>query len=145
MVTVKVGDRVQSIPFNGAAVKHHIGCTGTVIRWPTHAKGPTIKWDDGVISKHSPSLLIPLVEPVDDPLPPAPGSVRYYSSTTEDRCLDVAPGNECVRLWSRKIHQNGVTFVSLDADSALDLAHDLTRMAMEIKRKQRAAEQKLDD
>lgn len=83
-----------------------------------------------------PSERFELVEEQDDPLPPAPESVRYYTSTRKMNYLDIQVnpyGELCIAATSDRD-----TFYNyLDADAALQLAHDLTRMAMEIKRKEK--------
>lgn len=89
-------------------------------------------------------------EEQDDPLPPAPESVRYATMQYEwqgaynDQHLTVSRDTFNGTL---KMHVQGNTnstrnknmslSVLLDADGALNLAHDLTRMAMEIRRKER--------
>lgn len=91
-----------------------------------------------------------LVEQVDDTLPPAPESVRYatmqyeWQGTYNDQHLTVSRDTFTGAL---AMHMQGNTHstrnkdmslsVLLDADDALNLAHDLTRMAMEIKRKEK--------
>lgn len=77
---------------------------------------------------------------VDDPLPPAPESVRYYHqgyhSIHADAFLDVHSGHFASgpRIRINDKNNRGIT---IDADTALQLAHDLRRMAMEIKRKEK--------
>jgi hypothetical protein len=81
-----------------------------------------------------------LVQEGDDPLPPAPEVVMYHSDNNPDRRLDVSCATDCLMLYSRKVSQHDVTVLRLDPDAALQLAHDLTRMAMQIKREQRDSE-----
>lgn len=88
-------------------------------------------------------------EPKDEELPPVPASVTYMNSKRD-------PGND-QRLVLEKdngggeglmyigvIPRKGSTRakeeigINIDPDSALQLAHDLRRMAMEIKRKEKA-------
>lgn len=77
----------------------------------------------------------------EDPLPPAPESVRYYTSPGKVNYLDVhidTYGELCIAATSGRD-----TFHNyLDADAALQLAHDLNRMANEIKRKEKQQERK---
>lgn len=83
-------------------------------------------------------------EEQDDPLPPAPKSVMYFNSIRDvgnDQCITVEPDNDpyyagtlCISVHPRGDYA-GYQSVSLDPDAALQLAHDLRRMAMEIKRK----------
>lgn len=86
-----------------------------------------------------------VIEEADEELPPVPGSVYYpdmYTLLTGKRAAGDTSGltvrqspytEEAISLsidhskWTR-----------LDADAALQLAHDLRRMAMEIKRKEKA-------
>lgn len=87
-----------------------------------------------------------LVEEQDDPLPPAPDSVLYFNSIRDrcnDQCITVRPdddpcyeGTLCISVHPRGDY-TGYQSVVLDPDAALQLAHDLRRMAMEIKRKGR--------
>ena len=80
---------------------------------------------------------------VDDPLPPAPESVRYNEGT-------VGFAFEVKSLVENTYHPNRIRlgvlcgdrasthkYVVIDPDTALQLAHDLNRMANEIKRKER--------
>lgn len=86
---------------------------------------------------------VPYQEEQDDPLPPAPESVRYNEG---------AGGFpfEVKSLRANEYHPNRIRlgvlcgdreithkYVVLDPDSALQLAHDLNRMANEIKRKEK--------
>lgn len=79
----------------------------------------------------------------DDPLPPAPESVRYNEGT-------YGFPFEVKSLRANEYHPNRIRlgvlcgdrlithkYVVIDPDAALQLAHDLTRMAMEIKRKEK--------
>lgn len=73
--------------------------------------------------------------PVDDPLPPAPESVLYReASTGTTLSARTREWDNTVEVWSG---DRGGS-VCLSADEAMQLAHDLTRMAMEIKRKEKA-------
>ena len=87
-----------------------------------------------------------LLEEQDDPLPPAPESVVYFNSIRDkgnDQCITVRPdddpryeGTLCISIHPRGDY-NEYKSVVLDPDAALQLAHDLNRMANEIKRKER--------
>lgn len=91
-------------------------------------------------------LFTPLIEQ-DDPLPPAPESAMYFNSGRDegnDQCLTVDfddnpmyAGTLCVSVHPRGDYENYYS-VSFDPDAALQLAHDLNRMANEIKRRERA-------
>lgn len=90
------------------------------------------------------TMNLELVEQVDDELPPAPGSVRYNEGT-------VGFAFEVKSLVENTYHPNRIRlgvlcggrdithkYVVIDPDTALQLAHDLRRMAMEIKRMEKA-------
>lgn len=83
-------------------------------------------------------------EPAEDALPPAPKSVLYVGIQDRQRTLLVRPYNS-MTLGSRAldlyISGEGDGYgksCSLTPDMALQLAHDLRRMAMDIKRKEKA-------
>lgn len=81
----------------------------------------------------------------DDPLPPAPESVLYVESGspvgTDAELLVKGSkyGGLLFELYAeRKVDGvHACAGMRLDPDAALQLAHDLTRMAMEIKRKEK--------
>lgn len=81
---------------------------------------------------------------VDDELPPAPGSVQYFNSTRDKgnyQRLVVDYHKAYSSRVSIGIVPSGCTSpqlaINLDADAALQLCHDLRRMAMELKRKEK--------
>lgn len=82
--------------------------------------------------------------PVDDPLPPAPESVLYNVRSDQGCNLEAASlkANEYydarirIGVWSNRNPEQGKV-TCLTPDAALQLAHDLRRMAMEIKRKEK--------
>lgn len=82
-------------------------------------------------------LFTPLIEQ-DDPLPPAPDSAMYVN----ERCWAVGVRNlgDVVQIGTGNPNScnHGWTYATLDPDAALQLAHDLNRMANEIKRRERA-------
>lgn len=92
-----------------------------------------------------------LYQETDDELPPAPTSVLYYNSTTDAdnfQHMLVQPHWELEGHLSIAIVKSGKKFdplaygdvlsLNLEPDAALQLAHDLRRMAMDIKRKGKA-------
>lgn len=89
------------------------------------------------------AYLLPKVEAEDDPLPPVPGSVMYNAEQASRLEVATLPPNANyyearirIGVYSNAyVHQGRCT--SLDPDAALQLAHDLRRMAMDIKRKQK--------
>lgn len=72
----------------------------------------------------------------DDPLPPAPESVRYYTVPSKTQYLDILT-NEFGEVEIRSILPDFASYNYLTPDAALQLAHDLNRMANEIKRKEK--------
>lgn len=77
---------------------------------------------------------------LDDPLPPAPESVRYNDEYPDRRTykqtwLNVKQDNVQLYIETGQYGEDKGVGMVLSPDSALQLAHDLTRMAMEIKRK----------
>ena len=89
----------------------------------------------------------------DDPLPPAPESVSYYNSYITRRGNDQHlvlikdnkgyPDENLMYLGivprTGSMRTNKEIGINLDVDAALQLAHDLRRMAMENKRKEKQA------
>lgn len=84
-----------------------------------------------------------------DELPPVPSSVSYMNFKRDpgnDQRLVLDKDNECVGglMYIGVIPRRGSTRareeigINIDPDSALQLAHDLRRMAMDIKRKEKA-------
>lgn len=87
-----------------------------------------------------------LYQEPEDELPPVPDSVYYPDMYTLLTGLPPAGGTS--GLTARKspytseaisLSIDGSKWTRLDADAALQLAHDLNRMANEIKRKERAS------
>lgn len=87
---------------------------------------------------------VPYQEEQDDLLPPAPESVLYNIRSDQGCNLEAASlkANEYydarirIGVWSNRNPKQGKV-TCLTPDAALQLAHDLTRMAMEIKRKEK--------
>ena len=102
------------------------------------------RYGEGTIRGYGEAVLFtPLVEQ-DDPLPPAPRCVRYNEGTAGFTF-------EVKSLVENAYHPNRIRlgvlcgdrdithkYVVVDPDAALQLAHDLNRMANEIKRRERA-------
>lgn len=69
---------------------------------------------------------------VDDPLPPAPESGLYFSyNNWRVATLKLGPGVVAIGVTGADLQ------VCLTPETALVMAHDLRRMAMELKRKQK--------
>lgn len=90
-------------------------------------------------------------EPEDDELPPVPVSVTYMNSKRDpgnDQRLVLEKDNGGGKglMYIGVIPRKGSTRaqeeigINIDPDSALQLAHDLRRMAMDIRRKEKASE-----
>lgn len=86
-----------------------------------------------------------LYQEPDDELPPAPDSVYYpdmYTLLTGLHACGGTPGltvrQSPYTAEAISLSIDGSKWTRLDADAALQLAHDLRRMAMEIKRKGKA-------
>lgn len=85
-----------------------------------------------------------LYQEPEDELPPAPTSVLYIGAQVQHRQLKVHPYNRhSSGEWYLDLHIGGGVIGDgksclLSADDVLQLAHDLRRMAMELKRKEKA-------
>ena len=78
----------------------------------------------------------------DDPLPPAPRCVRYNDEyhnrfAYKQTWLDVKQDHNQVYIETGQYGEHKGVGMVLSPDAALQLAHDLNRMAMEIKRKEK--------
>ena len=101
-------------------------------RFEKAGSGRTHKYGDGAIKGFEKAVLFtPLVEQ-DDLLPPAPESGVYFNYDNSRKATLTA--EEAVVALGV---DGTVLKVRLTAETALVLAHDLTRMAMEIKRKEK--------
>ena len=83
-----------------------------------------------------------LVDEQDDPLPPAPESARYndeYPDRTayKQTWLDVKRCTPRIYLEAGQYGTGHGVGMEISPEAALQLAHDLRRMAMEIKRKEK--------
>lgn len=83
----------------------------------------------------------------DDPLPPAPESVRYNDeyydrSAYKQTWLDVKQDPNQIYIETGQYGEYKGVGIVLSPDAALQLAHDLNRMANEIKRKGKRQERK---
>ena len=110
---------------------------------------------DGWCSNHNTHpwyvLNFELYHEPENELPPVPDSVMYYNSTTSEdnfQHMLVQPHWELEGHLTIAIVKSGKKFdpsaygdvlsLNLEPDAALQLAHDLRRMAMDIKRKEKA-------
>lgn len=86
-----------------------------------------------------------LYQEPDDELPPVPDSVYYPDMYTLLTGLQAVGGTSGLTVRKSPYTSEAISlsiddskWTRLDADAALQLAHDLRRMAMEIKRKEKA-------
>lgn len=86
-----------------------------------------------------------LYQEPDDELPPVPDSVYYPDMYTLLTGLQAVGGTSGLTVRKSPYTSEAISlsiddskWTRLDADSALQLAHDLRRMAMDIKRKEKA-------
>lgn len=149
MTKFKVGDKVRRTPGSNPSFKAALGTAEYYTISAVSSKGYWVAvngWDDYGRDLFPWSVQnFELYTEQDDPLPPAPESVRYYHrgyyGIHADAYLDVHSGRFASgpRIRINDKNNRGIT---IDADTALQLAHDLTRMAMEIKRKEKQPERK---
>lgn len=106
-------------------------------------------WVDGVDKHPWYASNFELYQEPKDELPPVPASVTYMNSkhnSGNDQRLVLEKDNGCWEglMYIGVIPRKGSTRaqeeigINIDPDSALQLAHDLRRMAMDIKRKGKA-------
>lgn len=86
-----------------------------------------------------------LYQEPDDELPPVPNSVYYPDMYTLLTGLQEVGGTSGLTVRKSPYTSEAISlsvddskWIRLDADAALQLAHDLRRMAMDIKRKEKA-------
>lgn len=74
----------------------------------------------------------------DDPLPPAPESVLYLKEGGQRKLTaSMYPSSVSIKIHLEYPSTVKCLGYSMEPDAALQLAHDLNRMAMEIKRKEK--------
>lgn len=147
MSNFKVGDKVQRI----------YKIEGKTMRGEVVTKGPglhiDIKLTEGAGTHYAGDIyggsadFWQLIEEADE-LPPVPASVTYMNSKRDsgnDQRLVLEKDNGCGEglMYIGVIPRKGSTRaqeeigINIDPDSALQLAHDLRRMAMSVKRGQK--------
>lgn len=112
--------------------------------WATH---PDKIWLDGSVWTYASS--VGGHYPVDDELPPAPESVVYREEdsplNTDAELLVCSSMYGGLLIQLKAVDTRDGTYANagmrIDADSALQLSHDLLRMAMTLKRKEKADEE----
>lgn len=124
----KIGDTV--VRTHGGSDGLPVGETGTVTHIPRNG-WPLVEGYGNWM--HDPSTLS-LVQ--DDPLPPAPESVLYMEEATPNTLTARARTDSLgIQLQVLTYYSGGS--VVLSPDEVLQLCHDLRRMAMELKRKEK--------
>ncbi|AVD98965.1 hypothetical protein HOS83_gp10 [Shigella phage SFN6B] len=155
MSKFKVGDKVvRKSPDDSSSFKKHQGDFDYYTVTDMSPSGHWLQLDNFTIDDdYYPwcATNFELYQELDDELPPAPTSVLYYHSTADAYNLQhmiVQPHWELEGHLSIAIVKSGKKFdplaygdalsLNLEPDAALQLAHDLCRMAMDIKRKEKA-------
>lgn len=144
MSKFKVGDKVVRKPGTDNTVfKEYQGdCSYYTVKNVTNSGLWLQLQSDNITSRHIlwDADCFELYQEPDDELPPVPKSTLYISSggrrkLTVHRSFGVVQLN--VRLRDASGYEDTLGY-ALDPDAALQLAHDLRRMAMDIKRKEKA-------
>lgn len=156
----KVGDKVVRLPRDDTSLFVHVQGDKDYYVVTSISDWRSFVQLDGVAYRYDPhpwyyKNFELYQEPGDEGLPPVPGSVMYFNSVRDegnDQRLVVEMTNMSY-MWNeeadahivlRVVPKTGSTRASqaiginLDPASALQLASDLRRMAMEIKRKEKA-------
>lgn len=149
MTEFKVGDVVVAVKeFPGALT---LGKEYTILSI-SYDHWHRVRTDEGKVDGFSAGVF-KLAE--DDPLPPVPDSVVYFNSVRDedndqrlvvemtldsDKWSDEANAHIGVMVIPRtgSTRSSKSIGINLSPDAALQLAHDLRRMAMDIKRKEKA-------
>ena len=140
MVNFKVGDKVvRKAHHNNDIFLHYVGPAPYVVT-AVSTDGYFLcinNWVNGGGDRYPWSRSnFTLVAEQDDPLPPAPESVLYVNTYKWGIKVNNLGDGIHVGVGDPNTG-HGWTYASLDADTALQLCHDLRRMAMEIRRKER--------
>lgn len=143
MSNFKIGDVVKRLD---AGFLHHVGPEPHVVTGVTTDGWLQVNHWRGLSGQEYPwyAKYFTLVDGGDDELPPAPESVLYNARSDKGCNLEVASlkANEYydarirIGVWNNCGAKQGKV-TCLTPDAALQLAHDLRRMAMEIKRKEK--------
>lgn len=136
MSKFKVGDVVQRKSHRSDITKY-LGCgnNGAYTVTDVHSLGSWIQldgWDDAGKDRY-PWYFNNFVLAESDELPPAPEGVQYIELTGSGSPLATLHAFQHPLGDGIIVHTQGV--IKITPDEALQLCHDLRRMAMEIKRK----------
>lgn len=149
MSKFKVGDKVVRKESCGEDVffLSRLGCGTYYTVTSVSDGGGFIQIDGWVIRGEHPWYAdnFKLYQEPEDELPPVPGSVYYPDMFTILTGKRAAGGTSGLTVRQSPYTEEAISlsidrskWTRLDADAALQLAHDLRRMAMEIKRKGKA-------
>lgn len=150
MSKFKVGDKVvRKAPKNNSSFKSYMGDFAYYVITDITTSGCWLQLDNFTDGGKDPypwyANNFELYQEPDEELPPVPDSVYYpdmYTLLTGRRAaggtsgLTVRQSPYAAEAISLSIDHSKWT--RLDADAALQLAHDIRRMAMEVRRKERA-------
>ena len=154
MSKFKVGDKVVRKPLkDNSTFEMHMGVFDYYIITSISKAGWWLQLDNFTDNGKDPhpwyASNFELYQEPEDELPPVPASVAYMNSKRDPRndqrlVIDKDNGDGEGLMYIGVIPRKGSTRamveigINIDPDSALQLAHDLRRMAMEIKRKEKA-------
>lgn len=156
----KVGDKVVRLPRADNSLFAHVQGDKDYYVVTSISNGRSFVQLDGVAYRDDPhpwdcKNFELYQEPEDGELPPVPDSVMYFNSVRDegndqhlvvemtdrsDEWADEATGHIGLKVVPRTgSARAGMSIgINLTPDAALQLAHDLRRMAMDIKRKEKA-------
>lgn len=151
MSKFKVGDKVvRKSPDDSSSFKEHQGDFDYYTVTAMTSSGHWLQLDNFTIDDDYYPWYTPnfeLYQGSDDELPPVPDSVYYPDMYTLLTGRPAAGGTSGLTVRKSpytsgaiNLSIDGSKWTRLDADAALQLAHDLRRMAMDIRRKGKASE-----
>lgn len=153
MSKFKIGDKVvRKSPDDSSSFKKHQGDFDYYTVTDMSSSGHWLQLDNFTIDDDYYPWYTPnfeLYQEPDDELPPVPASVAYMNSERDrgndqrlvlGRCSWTDENLLYIGIVPKKNSTRAELEIgiNIDPDSALQLAHDLRRMAMEIKRKEKA-------
>ena len=149
MSKFKIGDKVvRKSPGGSSSFKKHQGDFDYYTVTDMSPSGHWLQLDNFTIDDDYYPWYTPNFEPYqepDDELPPVPNSVYYPDMYTLLTGLQAFGGTSGLTVRKSPYTSEALSlsigdskWTRLDADAALQLAHDLRRMAMDIKRKEKA-------
>lgn len=148
MPKFKVGDKVvRKSPDGSSSFKKHQGDFDYYTVTAMTSSGHWLQLDNLTIDGDYYPWYTPnfeLYQEPDDELPPVPDSVYYPDMYTLLTGLHACGGTSGLTVRQSPYTAEAISlsiddskWIRLDADAALQLAHDLRRMAMKIKREQK--------